>query len=326
MRLARRHGTDLFEVVIPGWTGDHHAFDYRLRVTWKDGRVSEVDDPYRFGRILSDFDLHLIGEGTQLRTYEKLGAHAIELGPIAGVHFAVWAPNADRVSVVGDFNGWDGRVHPMRCLTPHGVWEIFIPGIGRGEKYKFEMRSKAGVVFTKADPYALRFELPPRSASIVWGVGGYEWGDEAWMAERAAAERRGSIGRCRSTRCTSDRGRAARTASGSCPTASWRTGSCRTCASMGFTHIELLPVMEHPFAGLVGLPGRRLLRADQPPGRRRTTSRCSWTRATRRASACSSTGCRATSRRTRTASRASTAPRSTSTRTRARASTRTGAR
>jgi 1,4-alpha-glucan branching enzyme len=251
VRLVRRQATDLFEVVIPGWTGDHHAFTYRLRVTWKDGRVSEVEDPYRFGRILSDFDLHLISEGTQLRTYEKLGAHAIELGPIAGVHFAVWAPNADRVSVVGDFNGWDGRIHPMRCLTPHGVWEIFIPGIGHGEKYKFELRSKAGVVFTKADPYALRFELPPRSASIVWSVGGYAWGDETWMAERP--RQNGWLDRPMSV-YEVHLGSWARGADGE------RFLSYRELADrlvpyvreMGFTHIELLPVMEHPFGGSWG--------------------------------------------------------------------------
>jgi 1,4-alpha-glucan branching enzyme len=251
LRLARRAATDLFEVAIPGWTGDHRAFDYRLRVRWKSGLVSEIDDAYRFGRILSDFDLHLIGEGTQLRTYEKLGAHAVQLGSIEGVHFAVWAPNADRVSVVGDFNGWDGRVHPMRALTPHGVWEIFVPGIGRGEKYKFELRAKSGQVFTKADPYAMRFEKPPRSASIVWGLGSYAWGDEGWMAGRP--QHGGWLDRPMSIY--------------EVHLGSWARGedgqrflTYRELAErlvpyvreMGFTHIELLPVMEHPFGGSWG--------------------------------------------------------------------------
>jgi 1,4-alpha-glucan branching enzyme len=249
--MIRRPGTDAFEAVVPGWVGDPLALDYRLRVTWKDGRVGDLDDPYRFGRILSDFDLYLLGEGTQLRAYEKLGAHAIELGPIAGVHFAVWAPNAARVSVVGDFNRWDGRVHPMRLLLPHGVWEIFIPGIGLGEKYKFELRPKSGAAFTKADPYATRFELPPRSASIVWGFGNYAWGDQAWMTERPHQD--GWLERPMSI-YEVHLGSWARGADGK------RFLSYRELADrlvpyvrdMGFTHIELLPVMEHPFAGSWG--------------------------------------------------------------------------
>ena len=213
--------------------------------------MSEVDDAYRFGRILSDFDLHLISEGTQLRAYEKLGAHAIELGPVSGVHFAVWAPNADRISVVGDFNRWDGRVHPMRCLMPHGVWEIFIPGIGCGEKYKFELRSQAGQVYTKADPYALRFELPPRSASIVSCVGEYAWGDHAWMTERP--RHNGWLDRPMSV-YEVHLGSWARGADGQ-RFLSYREladGLVRYVRDMGFTHIELLPVMEHPFGGSWG--------------------------------------------------------------------------
>src|SRR5579872_2560223 len=117
--------------------------DYRLRIAFSD-QVLEVDDPYRYGRVLSDFDLHLLGEGTQLRAFEKLGAHRIHVGTAVGVHFAVWAPNADRVSVIGDFNGWDGRVHPMRLLGPAGIWEIFVPDLPDGERYKFEIRTRHG--------------------------------------------------------------------------------------------------------------------------------------------------------------------------------------
>jgi 1,4-alpha-glucan branching enzyme len=251
VRMARRHGTDLFEGKVPGWTGDPLSVAYRLRVKWKTGITGEIDDAYRFGRILSDFDLHLLSEGTQLRAHEKLGAHAMSLGPVAGVHFAVWAPNAARVSVVGDFNGWDGRCHPMRLLLPHGVWEIFIPGVGPGEKYKFELRPKAGDVFTKADPYAMRFELPPRSASVVAGPAAYQWSDEAWMEER------------RRQNSWLDRPMSLYEVH----LQSWARGedgerflSYRELADrlvpyvrdMGFTHIELLPVMEHPFAGSWG--------------------------------------------------------------------------
>jgi 1,4-alpha-glucan branching enzyme len=251
LRMVRREGTDLFEATVPGWTGEPLAFDYRLRVRWKDGRTSEVDDAYRFGRILSDFDLHLLSEGTQLRAYEKLGAHATHCGHIAGVHFAVWAPNAERVSVVGDFNRWDGRPHPMRLLLPHGVWEIFIPGIGPGEKYKFELRAKGGVVFAKADPYAMRFELPPRSASVVAAPPSYAWSDERWMGERAAQnswlDRPMSVYEVHL-------GSWARGADGE-RFLSYRELAERLVpyvSELGFTHIELLPVMEHPFAGSWG--------------------------------------------------------------------------
>jgi 1,4-alpha-glucan branching enzyme len=249
--MARAAGTDLFEGAVPGWTGDPIDADYRLRVRWKDGAIGEIGDAYRFGRILSDYDLYLVSEGTQLRAYEKLGAHAVHCGATAGVHFAVWAPNADRVSVVGDFNRWDGRAHPMRLLLPHGVWEIFVPGIGPGEKYKFELRAKSGVVFTKADPYAMRFELPPRSASVVAGAPSYTWADHGWMEERR--HQNSWLDRPMST-YEVHLGSWARGADGE------RFLSYRELADrlvpyvrdLGFTHIELLPVMEHPFAGSWG--------------------------------------------------------------------------
>ena len=249
--MARVADTDLFEGVVPGWTGDALAVDYRLRVAWKHGGSSEVDDAYRFGRILGDYDLHLMSEGTQLRAYEKLGAHPKHFGAIGGVHFAVWAPNAERVSVVGDFNRWDGRVHPMRLLLPHGVWEVFIPGIGAGEKYKFELRARNGDVFTKADPYAMRFELPPRSASVVTGPASYQWGDHAWMSERP--HQNSWLDKPMSV-YEVHLGSWARGADGE------RFLTYRELAErlvpyvreMGFTHIELLPVMEHPFAGSWG--------------------------------------------------------------------------
>ena len=295
--------------------------------TWKDGRVERDrrsvplrPHPERF-RPAPDRRRH---PASRLR--EARRARASNCGPIAGVHFAVWAPNADRVSVVGDFNGWDGRVHPMRCLMPHGVWEIFIPGLGRGEKYKFELRSKAGVVFTKADP--VRAAL--RAAAAV-GLDRLErrrlrLGRRGVDGGAPARRTAGSIGRCRSTRCTSGRGPAARTASGSCRTGSWRDRLVPYVRDDGLHAHRAAAGDGAPVRRVLGLPGRRLLRADQPPGRAGRLQRRSSTPATRRASACCSTGCPATSRRTRTASRASTAPRSTSTRTRARASTWTGAR
>src|SRR5215831_1358585 len=174
----------LYETRLP-LTPPHDVPDYRLVITYPGNHVLEVDDPYRYGRVLTDFDLHLLGEGTHHRAYEKLGAHRLTLGTTLGVHFAVWAPNAARVSLVGDFNGWDGRVHPMRLLR-NGVWELFMPDLPDGEKYKFEIRTRQGAVLNKSDPFGVAFEVPPLSASIVRDLSGYQWGDDDWMSGRTA--------------------------------------------------------------------------------------------------------------------------------------------
>ena len=144
------------------------ASGYRLVITYPGGHMLEVDDPYRYGRVLTDFDLHLFGEGTHLRAHEKLGAHRIRVGSTTGVHFAVWAPNADRVSVIGDFNGWTPGAHPLRELPgTGGVWSGELPGVGRGALYKYHVRSRVrGYEVAKADPFAIRNECPPRTASI----------------------------------------------------------------------------------------------------------------------------------------------------------------
>src|SRR5581483_10338894 len=179
--MTPREPVGLYEVVVDG-----RDVDYRLRVTYPGDQVLEIDDPYRYGRVLTDFDLHLLGEGRHYRSFEKLGAHRIVVGSTTGVHFAVWAPNADRVSVIGDFNAWDGRVHAMRLLQPGGIWEIFIPELNDGEKYKFEIRTRSGAVLKKSDPFGLAFELPPQSAAIVRDISRYEWRDQAWMTAREA--------------------------------------------------------------------------------------------------------------------------------------------
>ena len=159
--MTRRDPAGLFEIRVAD------ATDYRLRFTYPGGHLVEADDPYRYGRVLTDFDLHLLGEGTHHRAFEKLGAHRIAVGSTTGVHFALWAPNAERVSLIGDFNGWDGRVHPMRLLAPNGIWEIFVPDLPDGEKYKFEIRTRSGALLKKSDPFAFAFEAPPHSASLV---------------------------------------------------------------------------------------------------------------------------------------------------------------
>jgi 1,4-alpha-glucan branching enzyme len=208
--------------------------------------------PTEYRQILSEFDLHLFNEGTHYRAWEKFGSHRTTVDEVAGVHFAVWAPNAQHVSVVGDFNRWDGRVHPMRKLIPSGVWETFIPDLPDGACYKYEVRTSAGHLVEKADPYAQRFEVPPNSASVIWTEGRYEWGDGEWLRDRPSLggwhERPMSTYEVHlgSWRRVPEQGN--------------RFLTYRELAEtlvpyvreMGYTHIELMPVMEHPFSGSWG--------------------------------------------------------------------------
>ena len=226
--------------------------DYRLQVTYTDGHQLEIDDPYRYGRVLTEFDTHLFAEGTHLRIFEKLGAHRITVGTTVGVHFAVWAPNATRVSVIGDFNAWDGRAHPMRLLTPSGIWELFLPGLPDGEKYKFEIHTPHGERLEKTDPFGVAFEAPPQTASVVRDIRGYQWHDDTWMRERrsqdAWLQRPVSIYEVHL-------GSWARVPEAGDRFLLYPELAARLIPyvkAMGFTHIELLPVMEHPFSGSWG--------------------------------------------------------------------------
>lgn len=220
-------------------------FRYKLRIKTFDGRISEFYDPYSFLPVLSDFDLYLIGEGSHYKKYEKLGAHVMEVGGIKGVHFAVWAPNAKRVSVVGDFNNWDGRRHQMRVLGSSGIWELFIPGLNEGEIYKFEIKSQSGDIFLKADPYAFFFEVRPKSASIVYNVNQYKWNDSEWMGMRSKANWFESPISVYEVHLSSWM---------RVPEEENRFLTYRELADkliayvkeMGYTHIELMPVTEHP--------------------------------------------------------------------------------
>jgi 1,4-alpha-glucan branching enzyme len=249
--MTKRDPSGLYEARLDAAPSDQ-AVDYRLRLTFPDGHVLDIDDPYRYGRVLSDFDLHLLGEGAHYRLHEKLGAHRVRIGSTTGVHFAVWAPNAERVSLIGDFNGWDGRVHPMRLLAPAGVWELFIPDLPDGEKYKFEIRTKAGALLKKSDPFGVAFEAPPQSASVVRDISGYTWRDEAWMAARRA---RGAWLDQPMTFYEAHLGSWARVPEEGDRFLTYREMATRLVPyvkDMGFTHIELLPVMEHPFSGSWG--------------------------------------------------------------------------
>ena len=246
--MRRRDRNGLFELALPG----DRIPDYRLRITYTSGQVIEIDDPYRYGRILTEFDLHLFGEGTHLRAFEKFGAHRLVVGTTVGVHFAVWAPNADRVSLIGDFNGWDGRVHVMRLLAPAGVWEIFIPDLADGEKYKFEIRTKAGHLLNKTDPFGVAFEAPPRTASVVRDISRYQWGDQSWMTGRR--ECKGWLDRPMAI-YEVHLGSWARAPEDGDRFLTYREMAHRLVPyvkDLGFTHIELLPVMEHPFSGSWG--------------------------------------------------------------------------
>ena len=222
---------------------------YRLRLRQRDGGTVEIDDPYRFGSWLGELDLHLIGEGAHHRLYEMLGAHCVKHAGIDGVHFGVWAPNAHRVSVVGDFNDWDGRCHVMRRHPSVGTWDIFIPGIGAGSRYKFELLDAARRLLPlKADPFAFFCEQAPGNASIVH-TSAYEWHDQDWRKVG-----RSTLGFDRPISIYElHPGSWRRRADGS-----WLSfGELADqvvpyVREMGFTHIEFMPVTEHPFGGSWG--------------------------------------------------------------------------
>jgi 1,4-alpha-glucan branching enzyme len=249
--MTRRDPAGVWEATVDS-TRAGQLPDYRLRLVFAGDHTIEIDDPYRYGRVLSDFDLHLFGEGTHHRAFEKLGAHLVRVGSTSGVHFAVWAPNADRVSLIGDFNGWDGRVHPMRLLAPAGIWELFIPDLPEGEKYKFEIRTRTGRLLKKTDPFAVAFEVPPLSAAVVRDISRYEWRDREWTETRPASgawlERPMAIYEVHL-------GSWARVPEEGNRFLSYREMAQRIVPyvkEMGFTHIELLPIMEHPFSGSWG--------------------------------------------------------------------------
>jgi len=246
--LARVQVDGLYEIVLSGETRED--FDYRLRFVWPDGSANEIDDPYRYGPVLTAFDLHLLGEGTHFEAFNKLGARTLTLGIRTGVHFAVWAPNAQRVSVVGNFNAWDGRVHTMRHIVPGGYWEIFIPDLGQGDPYKFEVIGADGSRVLKSDPCGRYFEIPPQTASIVWDGPDHAWQDAAWMQAR---DQRDQWRQSPMSIYEVHLGSWQRSPDGKLH--SYRDMAERLVPyvkDLGFTHVELLPVMEHPFTGSWG--------------------------------------------------------------------------
>jgi 1,4-alpha-glucan branching enzyme len=241
--LARIHPDGFFETLFPG---EPQVFHYRLRVKDQQGYEWEFEDSYRFPPVLSDFDLHLMGEGTHYKKYERLGAHLKEVEGVRGVAFAVWAPNARRVSVIGNFNHWDGRRHPMRVRGGSGIWEIFIPSLSEGEVYKYEIRSHFnGFIATKADPYAFSSEVRPKTASMVFDINRHQWHDEEWMASR---EQRQGLGAPISI-YEVHLGSWMRVPDEDNRMLTYRELAERLVGYVreaGFTHLELMPIAEHP--------------------------------------------------------------------------------
>ncbi|MBB6302057.1 1,4-alpha-glucan branching protein GlgB [Rhizobium leucaenae] len=225
--------------------------DYCLRIKWPDA-IQVTEDPYSFGPLLGELDLHLIAEGTHYNLSRTLGAVAMEVDGIAGVRFAVWAPNARRVSVVGDFNSWDGRRNPMRLRAPAGVWEIFIPRLTPGERYKFEIVDANGTCLPqKADPVARASEAAPSTASIVASSTPFRWSDDTWLHTRQS---RKSLEGAMSV-YEVHVGSWLRNLQDGNRSFDWIELSQRLvpyARDMGFTHIELLPIMEYPFGGSWG--------------------------------------------------------------------------
>jgi 1,4-alpha-glucan branching enzyme len=241
-------GDGLFASFFPG---ESLPVSYRLRFHFADEMVWERDDPYRFLPTIGDVDLHLFNEGTHRRLWTKLGAHPIVHDGVEGTAFAVWAPNARRVSVVGEFCGWDGRVYPMRNMGHSGVWEIFIPELRDGALYKFELVTREGMIRVKTDPFAFKMEQMPGTASIVQRDDQYDWGDAAWM------ERRGTHDLTREPMLVYEvhLGSWARVPEDGNRPLTYREIAPRLAehvTNLGFTHIELMPVMEHPFYGSWG--------------------------------------------------------------------------
>jgi 1,4-alpha-glucan branching enzyme len=248
VELELRHPAGLFEGFVPDVDA---PLSYELEVSYPDGNTFTLRDPYAFAPTLGELDLHLAGEGRHERIYERLGAHPRDVDGVTGTAFAVWAPNARAASVVGDFNGWDGRLNPMRSLGSSGIWELFVPEVDEGQRYKFELKGPGGGLLPlKADPYALAAEVPPETASRVY-VSKHEWRDEEWLEQRRAADPLAEPISIYEVHLESWR-RNALEGHRSLTYLELADELADYANDLGFTHVELLPVMAHPFPGSWG--------------------------------------------------------------------------
>jgi 1,4-alpha-glucan branching enzyme len=241
IKLKRIPNTDLFEGTSKGAS---RVYAYDIVVTDSNGYVHRTRDPYSFLPTLGESDLYLFGKGDERRLYEKLGSQLRVIDGVSGASFAVWAPNAQRVSVVGDFNQWDGRRHPMRSLGVSGVWEIFVPGVGEGAHYKYEVRDIHGQISLKTDPFGFFFEVPPKNAAIVWNTRRFQWSDEAWMMRRRQRDPLRAPISVYEVHIGSWR---KKSASESFSYRELAEPLVEYVRKMGFTHVEFLPVAEHAF-------------------------------------------------------------------------------
>jgi len=247
--MRRIHPAGLFEAICP-LVENEGSKRYLLQFADQHGQRATMHDPYAFPHLLSEYDLHLLNEGTHWRSYHKLGAQLRTIDGVEGVNFAVWAPNSAAVSVIGDFNQWDARRHPMRKHIPSGFWELFVPGLGEGTIYKYSIKN-GDAVFEKSDPYGFAAELPPRTASKVADLERYRWHDDKWLVQRPQVNAFDAPQSFYEVHLGSWR------RPGDDPTR-WLTyrelahDLVDYAKQMGFTHLELLPVSEHPFSGSWG--------------------------------------------------------------------------
>ncbi len=245
--MRRIHPAGLYEAICP--VAESNA-PYQFRIADSRGQETMMHDPYSFAPLLTDYDLHLLHEGTHWQSYDRMGAQLRTVAGVAGVNFAVWAPNATGVSIIGDFNAWNGQRHSMRKHIPSGIWELFVPGLSEGTLYKFQVRS-GDEVFEKSDPYGFGAELPPRTASKVIDLARYQWRDDNWMTSRVKTNGLDSPMSMYEVHLGSWR------RPGHDPNAylTYRETAHQLveyCLEMGYTHLELLPVSEHPFSGSWG--------------------------------------------------------------------------
>jgi 1,4-alpha-glucan branching enzyme len=247
IQLEQSHPAGVFEAQVDG---AELPFRYELEVSYPDGNTFTLQDPYSFPPTVGELDMHLVAEGRHEEIYERLGAHVRELEGVTGASFAVWAPAAKAVSVVGDFNGWDGRLHPMRSLGSTGIWEIFLPGVEAGAAYKYEILTQSGEIRMKADPFAFATQHPPRTDSVVFRPR-HTWGDARWMERRRASSPYEEPVSIYEVHLGSWR-RSALDGNRSLSYAELGEELAAYVTDMGFTHVELLPVMEHPFSGSWG--------------------------------------------------------------------------